>query len=74
MIKFPYGIGDFESIITEHYFYVDRTDRIRLFEKIGKSLLLSILENYYDRDLRTPPRPFPESRAEGRPPMIFSLP
>lgn len=60
MIKFPYGIGDFEKIITEDYFYIDRTDRIRLIEKLGetllflrprrfgKSLLLSILENYYD--------------------------
>ncbi|MDM8520692.1 AAA family ATPase [Anaerolineales bacterium HSG6] len=60
MLKFPYGDADFYSIITENYFFVDRTDKIRLLEKIGnkllflrprrfgKSLWLSVLENYYD--------------------------
>ena len=60
MLKFPYGISDFYSIQTNHYFYVDRTSHIRLIEEIGdqllflrprrfgKSLLLSTLENYYD--------------------------
>ncbi len=60
MIKFPYGISDFYQIITENYFYIDRTDRIPLVERIGKQLLflrprrfgkslwLSTLENYYD--------------------------
>lgn len=60
MIKFPYGNSDFYQIITEDYLYVDRTDRIPLLEKIGKSLLflrprrfgksllLTMLENYYD--------------------------
>jgi len=59
-MKFPYGICDFYKIMTENYFYVDRTSRIRLIEEIGpqllflrprrfgKSLLLSMLENYYD--------------------------
>ena len=59
-MKFPYGICDFYQIITENYFYIDRTDRIRLIEntgkqllflrprRFGKSLLLSMLENYYD--------------------------
>jgi hypothetical protein len=59
-MKFPYGISDFQKIIQEQYFYVDRTDRIRLLEdtgsqllflrprRFGKSLLLSLLENYYD--------------------------
>ena len=59
-MKFPYGISDFYKIITQNYFYVDRTDRIRLIEaagehllflrprRFGKSLLLSMLENYYD--------------------------
>ncbi|WP_425484230.1 AAA family ATPase [Desulfobacter latus] len=43
----------------EGYFYCDRTDKIRLLENIksqlfirprrfGKSLVLSMLENYYD--------------------------
>ena len=60
MLKFPYGIADFHTIITEGYYYVDRTDRIRLLEeagkvllflrprRFGKSLLMSVLENYYD--------------------------
>ena len=59
-MKFPYGISDFDSLITEQYHYVDRTDHILLLEKagkqllflrprrFGKSLLLSMLENYYD--------------------------
>jgi hypothetical protein len=59
-MKFPYGISDFYSLMTEGYFYVDRTDRIPLLEELGKqlvflrprrfgkSLLLSTLENYYD--------------------------
>jgi len=59
-MKFPYGISDFHKLRAENYFYVDRTDRIRLIEeagpqllflrprRFGKSLLLSTLENYYD--------------------------
>ena len=59
-MKFPYGISDFYEIITEDYFYVDRTSHIREIEeygksllflrprRFGKSLLLSTLENYYD--------------------------
>ena len=59
-MKFPYGISDFQSIIEEQYFYIDRTDRIAFIEKagkqllflrprrFGKSLLMSMLENYYD--------------------------
>jgi len=59
-MKFPYGICDFHKITTENYLYIDRTDRIPLIEeagsqllflrprRFGKSLLLSMLENYYD--------------------------
>ncbi len=59
-MKFPYGMSDFYEIITEQYFYIDRTEKIALIEKagrhllflrprrFGKSLWLSILENYYD--------------------------
>ncbi len=58
-MKFPYGICDFKEIITEKYFYCDRTDRIPVLERgkyslfirprrFGKSLLLSMLFNYYD--------------------------
>lgn len=59
-MKFPYGNADFHDIRTDNYVYVDRTDRIRLVEEIGKTLLflrprrfgkslwLSTLWNYYD--------------------------
>ncbi|RKZ44712.1 MAG: AAA family ATPase [Candidatus Parabeggiatoa sp. nov. 3] len=59
-MKFPYGICDFEKMLTNGYFYVDRTDKIPLIEetgeyllflrprRFGKSLVLSMLENYYD--------------------------
>ncbi|CAN2046378.1 AAA family ATPase [Candidatus Magnetomoraceae bacterium gMMP-13] len=58
-MNFPYGISDFRKLVTKDYFYCDRTDRIPLLEKgqfqlflrprrFGKSLLLSMLRNYYD--------------------------
>ncbi|TVS02620.1 MAG: AAA family ATPase [Rhodobacteraceae bacterium] len=59
-MQFPYGISDFATLIREGYFYQDRTDRIPLLEatgrqlvfirprRFGKSLLLSMLEHYYD--------------------------
>ena len=59
-MKFPYGISDFYQLVTEGYFYVDRTDHVPQIEeagkhllflrprRFGKTLLLSMLENYYD--------------------------
>ncbi|HAS51985.1 MAG TPA: AAA family ATPase, partial [Gammaproteobacteria bacterium] len=59
-MKFPYAIKEFSKLITSGYFYQDRTDRIPLLEaagdqlifirprRFGKSLLLSMLEHYYD--------------------------
>jgi len=59
-MKFPYGLSDFATLIQEGYFYQDRTDRIPQLEaagrqlifirprRFGKSLLLSMLEHYYD--------------------------
>ncbi len=58
-MKFPYGISDFKEINTKGYFYCDRTDKIPFLEetksqlfirprRFGKSLVLSMLENYYD--------------------------
>ncbi len=53
-------MNDFGTLIQEGYFYQDRTDRIPLLEeagrqlifirprRFGKSLLLSMLEHYYD--------------------------
>ncbi|MCE7985797.1 MAG: AAA family ATPase [Caldilinea sp. CFX5] len=58
-MKFPYGMRDFYALRMEDYLYLDRTDRIPLLEqagkeviflrprRFGKSLLLSMLENYY---------------------------
>ncbi len=60
MLKFPYGLSDFYLLRHENYFYVDRSSHISLIEeaglqllflrprRFGKSLLLSMLENYYD--------------------------
>ena len=60
MLKLPYAIRDFYALITEDYFYIDRTDRISVLENLGKELLflrprrmgkslwLSTLMNYYD--------------------------
>ena len=59
MIKYPYGMADFRKIITRGHFYLDRTGAIPLLEegesqlfirprRFGKSLLLSMMENYYD--------------------------
>ncbi|WP_295389811.1 AAA family ATPase [uncultured Thiodictyon sp.] len=59
-MRFPYGLSDFGKIIQGGYFYQDRTDRIPQLEaagdqlifirprRFGKSLLLSLLEHYYD--------------------------
>ena len=59
-MQFPYALNDFGTLIQEGYFYQDRTDRIPLLEeagrqlifirprRFGKSLLLSMLEHYYD--------------------------
>ncbi|MEI6415747.1 MAG: AAA family ATPase [Pseudomonadota bacterium] len=59
-MKFPYGMSNFATLIHEQYFYQDRTDRIPWLEeagrqllfirprRFGKSLLLSMLEHYYD--------------------------
>ena len=59
-LKLPYGLADFYKIISQSYFYQDSTDSIPLLEqagdqllllrprRFGKSLLLSMLENYYD--------------------------
>ena len=59
-LKFPYAISDFDKIISNNYFYIDRTNYIPLLEeewnyplflrprRFGKSLLISMLKNYYD--------------------------
>ncbi|TVR62497.1 MAG: AAA family ATPase [Candidatus Competibacteraceae bacterium] len=59
-MKFPYALNDFGTLIQEGYFYQDRTDRIPQLEdagrqlifirprRFGKTLLLSMLEHYYD--------------------------
>ncbi|MDR3011982.1 MAG: ATP-binding protein [Chitinispirillales bacterium] len=59
--KLPYGISNFARIIEQNYVYVDKTRYIELLEnennptqflvrprRFGKSLFLSVLENYYD--------------------------
>ncbi len=61
MKKIPYGISSFETIKTENYYFVDKTKYIEKMEnmggrylfflrprRFGKSLLISMLEHYYD--------------------------
>ncbi len=59
-MRIPYGVADFYSLRTAGQLYVDRTDRISVFEELGerllflrprrfgKSLWLSTLATYYD--------------------------
>ncbi len=59
--KLPCGISDYERIITNNYYYVDKTKYIEILEnlpqpyimflrprKFGKTLFTSTIENYYD--------------------------
>jgi len=60
MKKIPYGISDFKLLKTENYYFIDKTDYIEKIEqygrylmflrprRFGKSLLIAILEAYYD--------------------------
>ena len=61
MKKLPYGISNYEQLITENYYYVDKTKYIEQLEnipernivflrprKFGKTLFTSTLEYYYD--------------------------
>ena len=62
-LKMPYGISNYEELITENYYYVDKTNYIKKLEelpetsvmflrprKFGKTLFTSVLENYYDKN------------------------
>ena len=58
--KIPYGLSDFKRIKTENWYYIDKTKFIETIEeeqsflfflrprRFGKSLLLAMLEAYYD--------------------------
>ena len=61
MKKLPYGISDYERLMENNYYYVDKTKYIEKLEnlaepyimflrprKFGKTLFTSTLENYYD--------------------------
>ena len=61
MKKLPYGVSDYERLIEQGYYYVDKTKYIEKLEnlaepyimflrprKFGKTLFTSTLENYYD--------------------------
>ena len=61
MKKLPYGISNYEELIIDDYYYVDKTMYIEKLEniaekrimflrprKFGKTLFTSMLENYYD--------------------------
>ena len=61
MRKLPYGISDYERLVENDYYYIDKTKYIEELEnlpepyimflrprKFGKTLFTSTLENYYD--------------------------
>ncbi|MEL5864854.1 ATP-binding protein [Clostridium cochlearium] len=60
MKRIPYGISNFEVLRKENYLYVDKTSYIEILDRyapynffirprrFGKSLFISMLENYYD--------------------------
>ena len=60
MIRIPYGISNYETLVGEGYIYIDRTNYIELLEeryryvffmrprKFGKPLFLSMLDYYYN--------------------------
>ena len=61
MKKLPNGISNYEELVEENYYYVDKTKYIEKLEslsdkrimflrprKFGKTLFTSVLENYYD--------------------------
>ena len=61
MKKIPYGISDFIRIKSEDFYFIDKTPYIEMIEnypssylmflrprRFGKSLLIAILEAYYD--------------------------
>ena len=59
--QLPYGVSDFEYLMRENFYYVDKTMYIPQLEaqpnnlmfirprRFGKSLLLSMLKTYYDK-------------------------
>ena len=60
-IKIPYGMANFESLVSNNYHYVDRTQYIEIIEEMGdrnlaflrprrfgKSLFVNVLKDYYD--------------------------
>ena len=62
-LKMPYGISNFEELIKEDYYYVDKIKYIEKLEnlpekrimflrprKFGKTLFTSVLEYYYDKN------------------------
>ncbi|WP_297422367.1 ATP-binding protein [Clostridium sp.] len=60
MKRIPYGISNFEVLRNKEYLYVDKTNYIEILDnyapyqffirprRFGKSLFISMLENYYD--------------------------
>ena len=62
-LKMPYGISNYEELVNDGYYYVDKTKYIEKLEnlpekrimflrprKFGKTLFTSVLENYYDKN------------------------
>ena len=61
----PYGQSNYKNVATQNFYYVDKTHYIELLEQMGprfliflrprrfgKSLFVSMLQHYYDHNLR----------------------
>lgn len=75
MKKIPYGLDNYEVIITQDYYYIDKTKYIRTVEeqcnfvlfvrprRMGKSLFTNMLMAYYDINKRDQFNTQPNLRA-----------
>ena len=74
-LKMPYGISNYEKIMNDGYYYVDKTMYIEKLEnlpetnimflrprKFGKTLFTSVLENYYDKNKKRVSKNYMEIR------------
>lgn len=61
--RFPYGVSNFDTMVSEGYYYLDRTAHIETLERMnsrfnfflrprrfGKSLFVSVLQYYYGKE------------------------
>ena len=53
MKKLPYGISNYEELITENYYYVDKTKYIEKLENIPEKRIMILRPRKYEKPLFT---------------------